>query len=175
MLDYFVFHFSDLKHSGHRCLGSDEQKLPKCTVLFPAPYSVTSWFRCRGQTILFSWLHQPSWVQLLSSVLRLRPARCWVLFVILTGLEHPVRTLLHQPMTDVCHTFVFKMGHQRASFPLPCPDPSNTVWLIQPDVIWCAQEERLQDKSLHVGASGEERLRKCFEGLKKKKKTKNWI
>ena len=43
------------------------------------------------------------------------------------------------------------MGDQGANFPLPGPDPCNTVSLIQPDVIWCAQEERLQDKSLHVG------------------------
>lgn len=80
MLNYFVFHFSDLKHSGHGCLESDEHKLPKCTVLFPAPSSVTSWFRCPGQKILCSRLHQPSWVQLLSPVLRLHPARCFLLF-----------------------------------------------------------------------------------------------
>lgn len=65
------------------------------------------------------------------------------------------------------------MGHQGARFPQPRPDPSNTVGLIQPDVIWCAQEERLQDKSVDVGASGEERLRKCFESLKKKKNNKH--
>lgn len=80
MLNYFVFHFSDLKHSGHGCLESDEHKLPKCTVLFPAPSSVTSWFRCPGRKILCSRLHQPSWVQLLSPVLRLHPARCFLLF-----------------------------------------------------------------------------------------------
>jgi len=94
VLSYFVFHFFDLKHSGHRCLESDEQKLPKCTVLFPIPHSVTGWFRCPGQAILFSWLPQPSWVQL-SSILRLHPARCYALFLILTGLEKAVKALIH--------------------------------------------------------------------------------
>lgn len=97
LLDCFVFHVSDVKHSGHRCLGSDEQKLPKCTVLFPAPYSVTSWFRRPGQMILFSWLHQPSRAQLFSSVLSFHPQGAFYF-----GAENAVRTWLRQLMTVTC-------------------------------------------------------------------------
>lgn len=91
LLDCFVFHVSAVKHSGHRCLGSDEQKLPKCTVLFPAPYTVTSWFRHPGQTILLRWLHQPSWAQQFSSVLSFHPQGAFYF-----GAENAVRTWLCQ-------------------------------------------------------------------------------
>lgn len=115
---------------GSHMFESDEQKLPN-----PQPYfqhhSVTAWFSCPGQTILFSWLHQSSWAQLVPPVLKLLPADAFCFSAWAGGGREDKAP---QAVTNMCHTHCCFHKETRTF-----SNSSNVVWLIQPGGMWWVQ------------------------------------